>query len=346
MKSNPWKYYGELCHDSCGPEPRYSTLVAEHEMRQRVKAHFDEQYAFLVPDYGSLSHITRICVQWLSRDEPVGSAFHTSIFLIAMDKFERLLELEICYPSPRSWRLLSTVAEDLSIGLGKYLTKRSGERLQTLRLEQVYSSDLEVLVLALRNSSQSSHSFPTALPSPDLPMPGSWPLVSQPTSPPPAAMVMLHMTTLDILFAQEDYDGLGECLRDLLLHTVNLRSLKLRSLFTYGDFNLYPSLAGLLAPPLPCLQHLTVENMIIDAQGVLSLTRPNKESLRKISLRRVALSGGTWAEIGSEFIKEMKGVEGVDGLRMGRVGYLPADGGLTPTAFDPEDRSVWQEWMC
>lgn len=44
VKRDPWDYFGDLHSDcSCGPEPHYSALVAEHQMRQRAKKRWDEQ---------------------------------------------------------------------------------------------------------------------------------------------------------------------------------------------------------------------------------------------------------------------------------------------------------------
>lgn len=52
VKSGPNNYYGDLLDASGYYEPRYTALVAEAEIRQRVKANWNKQQRFMSPDYG------------------------------------------------------------------------------------------------------------------------------------------------------------------------------------------------------------------------------------------------------------------------------------------------------
>ncbi|KAL8669360.1 MAG: hypothetical protein Q9224_007744, partial [Gallowayella concinna] len=102
-------------------------------MRKRVKAHWDEQQHFLVPDYGTLSYLARVGLEWLLRSPSLGSALQHSIFLATLHHFENLHELEICYDGPRDREIIRTVDEDLSIGLASYLAQTGRRQLQVLR---------------------------------------------------------------------------------------------------------------------------------------------------------------------------------------------------------------------
>lgn len=98
------------------------------------------------------------------------------------------------------------------------------------------------------------------------------------------------------------------------------------------------------APPLPCLTDLTIEHLILDADGITSLTIPNQARLRRVGFFGVAIQKGTWANVGKLFIAEMKLLRDVRGLSIKRAGYVPADTELIPSEMRSEERSIWERW--
>ncbi|KAL8829648.1 MAG: hypothetical protein Q9191_001899 [Dirinaria sp. TL-2023a] len=343
VKSSPDEYYDELL-DSYGPGPRRRELIAQHEMRQRIKAHFDEQRFFLSPDHGSLSYYAQTCYEWLLGRKSVGSALHKSIFFAAMHEFPNLRKLVFTYPTAREWPVFNTIAEDLSTGLGNYLVRNRRSQLRVLKIEQVHPSDLEILVSTIRCSNASLDQPQSPLQMLQSWVLGSWSAVSPSTSPSPTNLLALGITTLDILFPEVPRPGLAQPLSDILCHTVNLETLILRSPVSFDAFDRTPSLVELRAPPLPCLTHLTIEYLILDADGIVSLTIPNKARLKRVRLFTVGLQRGTWADVGNRFLAEMRRLRDVRGLSMARVGYVPADTAWVPSLMPAEERAVWEQW--
>ncbi|KAL8676493.1 MAG: hypothetical protein Q9186_006988 [Xanthomendoza sp. 1 TL-2023] len=323
VKSNPHQYYADLILGDAyrHHEPRYSALEAEHEMRKRVKAHWDEQQHFLVPDHGTLSYLARVCTEWLLRSPSLGSALQHSIFLATLHHFENLHELVICYDGPRDRDIIRTVDEDLSIGLASYLAQTGRRQLQVLRLEQVHSSDLEILVSTLQAATSSPQSSSALSVERQNSMPASWPSPSA-ISTPSTAPFSLSIRTLDIMFAEDlDHDKpspTAKPLSTLLSYSENLTSLSLRSPVGYGSYTITPSQADFQAPYLPHLVDLVLESIITDVDAILSLTVPNKTSLKQVVLTDVALQKGTWADIWRVFSENMKQTS----VRRPRVGYM------------------------
>lgn len=68
-----------------------------------------------------------------------------------MHGFKNLRKLEIYYTESRDQLVVRTIAEDVSIGLGRYLAQDGGGLLQVLQLQRVYPSDLEILVSTLQH---------------------------------------------------------------------------------------------------------------------------------------------------------------------------------------------------
>ena len=348
MKSDPLDYYGELLGNCCGPEPRHSDLVAVHEMRQRVKAHFDEQRRFLIPDYGSVWYYLRIYAQKLVSSQSFGSALQGSCFLTAMDAFENLHEMVVSYSLPKAISVATTISEDLSIGLGRYLARDTGRQLQVLRLEQVCPSDVELLVSTMQTSKALPESSPSLI-VPRKSTPGSWPLTPKPTSPGLFDPIFLQLRNLDILFSESHSTNgwssdspLAPALTKLLSSTINLTTLTLRSPTSFGRFDLTPTLTGFCAPPLPFLTDLTMEYIVADADAIVSLIRSENIVLQNIDFFAVVLEKGTWAEIG-KYLREGPGRwKGLATLRMKSIGYLSEQ--RCRKDLRVEDREVLEWW--
>lgn len=161
VKSCPNDYYGELFEAAHYiHEPRYSALVAEHQMRQRIKAHWDEQQRFMFPDYGSIAWLARSASNWLWRSTPLGSALKDSIFLNVIHDFTNLRVLAVQFDEPRRYQINGTVAEDLSVRLGRYLTGSGAARLETVKLLMVWPRDLKILVETLEDAQSDESSLP------------------------------------------------------------------------------------------------------------------------------------------------------------------------------------------
>lgn len=307
-------------------------------MRQRVKAYWDEQRHFMIPDHGSASWLARSFSNWLWGFPSLGSAFHDSIFLTVMHDFSNLRKLVIGYEEPRTYPLVRTVAEDLSIGLGRYLAGSGGAQLEVLKLEQVWPSDLEILTSILRNfQSQPELCSPPSKPSYSIP--GSWP-VTPPTPPslpssstPPQRR--LRLQRLHVIFI-----GNGEAsnisrtshLANLLAYTPILISLDLRG---SGPYPFSTSLVNFRAPPLPRLETIGIKNFVIDAEAIVSLTAQHNESLQRISLADLYLIRGTWTEV-ARLSRQDRGrwETGITGL-----GYLGQVGGIRHMTV--EDEQAW-----
>ncbi|KAI4228567.1 MAG: hypothetical protein L6R36_001520 [Xanthoria steineri] len=188
----------KLQNDCSNHDPRYSTLVAEHEMRQRVKTHWNEQRHFMVPDHGSLPWLARICSRWLLGSPSVGSALHESIFLTVLHHFTHLRLLVIGFEEPKTCEIVGKVNQDFSIGLAKYLAGCGGERLQLLRMQGVWPVDLEILLSTLRDTQAAAATQAPLLPKetePSHSCPGAWPAVApHPTSPASIFQTSLALT--------------------------------------------------------------------------------------------------------------------------------------------------------
>ncbi|KAL8857215.1 MAG: hypothetical protein Q9178_006270 [Gyalolechia marmorata] len=197
VKSSPWDYYGDLVDASYHHEPPYSALVAEHGMRQRVKAHWDEQQHFMIPNYGSIAWLARTASNFVWRSTSIGSALNESVFLKVMSDFTNLRELVVGYEDSRKHAIIRTVHEDLSIGLGRYLASIGGARLETLKLHQVWPEDLRLLVSTMedttRSSSKSSGASMTTEPLND----------STPASPAASPPFQLHLSSLTVIFTKD-----------------------------------------------------------------------------------------------------------------------------------------------
>ncbi|KAG7001420.1 hypothetical protein G7Y79_00032g067730 [Physcia stellaris] len=337
IKSSIWEYYGDLDR-LCGPEPRYSELKAEHEMRQRVKAHWDEQQHFLYPDYGRLSYTFRSRMQWLFGPLARTSALHSSVFLTALDRLENLVELKVSYSVPRDIPIVGTIAKDMSFGLGRYLAGSRGRRLKILRLELVDSSDLEVLLSNLCPDTPLFHQPPI-----ETSMPGSWPLNECKRPPPSNVRLDLQLETLEIIFAHDDSppssksSSLAEDLGRLRSYTGKLGFLELTCPFSYRITDLMPSLVGFRVPPLLYLTDVIMENMYVDSGALLSLLMHNQPSLKTLNILGVYLQGGTWAEIGKALARE----KSLECLKFDRQGYLGSDGELR--GLSAKDWMFWEK---
>ncbi|KAL8924709.1 MAG: hypothetical protein Q9208_003899 [Pyrenodesmia sp. 3 TL-2023] len=254
-----------------------------------------------------------------------------------MHDFTNLRELVIGYEDPGYHPLVETVAEDLSIGLGRYLAGSGGAQLEVLKLEGVSPSDLRILTLTLRKFRSQPGSFSPPSRSP-YSCPGSWPIT--PASPPLTSSSTLtprslRLQRLDITFAEHSKPfKLSRTLpiANLPTCTSNLASLSLRSPRPYSSD---PSLVNLRAPPLPCLEVVRIRNFEVDVEAIQSLTAQNIERLQRIELANLSLPEGTWAEVAKTLTQHGKQLETcIIGL-----GYLgPADEIVDLTA---EDKRAW-----
>ena len=344
VKSSPFDYYGELQNDCYNHDPRYRTLVAEHEMRQRVKTHWDEQRHFMVPDHGSLPWLARACSRWLLRSPSLGSALHESIFLTALHDFTRLRMLVIGFEEPRTRETVQTVNQDFSIGLAKYLAACGGERLQVLRMQGVWPVDLEILLSTLRDTQAAAATQAPLLPKetePSHSCPGAWPAVApHPTSPPASIFSPLwRLQTLDINFSTADdasKTSMTSHLTTLLSYIPSLSTLRLHTDRTFDDRETDPSLVGFRAPALRNLQDIKIACFLVDTAAMASLLAPRKDRSMEIHLICVSLVEGTWAGLIKLIGKDIRFSEGW----MVRCGYLgDADKGWR--SMDAEERNIW-----
>ncbi|KAL8943458.1 MAG: hypothetical protein Q9211_000990 [Gyalolechia sp. 1 TL-2023] len=319
VKSGPWDYYGVLVDDSCHHEPPYSALVAEHETRQKVKVHWDEQHRFMFPDYGSIAWLARTATNYVWPSTSIGSALNQSIFLKVMSDFTNLKELLVGYERLREkYAITRTVDEDLSVGLGRFLTSSRGARLERLKLQQVSPEDLSLLLSTMKDTTRlslkSSEARMATEPRNDL----------TPASPAASPPFQLRLSSLTIIFIG-DVDivttrSIASPLADLLNYTPHLTNLDVHEPHIYTLSSRYLSLLDFRPPPLSELQDISLRGLSVDSHAVLDLLK-NKANLRRIYLGEMLLADGLWIKVREMAGLSEKGVFGWD-----RFGYWYALG--------------------
>ncbi|KAL8888509.1 MAG: hypothetical protein Q9215_004075 [Flavoplaca cf. flavocitrina] len=341
VKSSPNDYYGELFEAAYYVhEPRYSALVAEHEMRQRVKAHWDEQQHFMIPDYGSIAWLARSASNWFWRSTPLGSALKDSIFLNVIHDFTNLRELTVGFEDSRRYQVIGTVAEDLSVGLGSHLAGSGAAPLETVRLLKVWPKDLEVLVQTMEDVRSDQPSLPKEKEMTTNGPRGFAPGHDVSATDSSNAGISWRLKQLDIEFTDDRgifvNQPINPHLTRLLAFTPSLTALDIRTARKHDSHSADPSLISLHAPPLSRLEELSLNGLRVDKEAVLSLLKSN-ESLRKIFLGELTLVDEVeWTEVAREAELD----EGAVGVVMRGLGYGRDGDGWKVMKW--EDKRAWE----
>lgn len=268
-------------------------------MRQSVKAHWDEQHQFLFPDHGSIAWLARAATNYFWPSTSIGSALNESIFLKVMSDFTNLRELVVGYERLReTYAIIRTVDEDLSLGLGRFLTSSGGARLARLELDQVSLEDLRLLISTMATE-----------PLNDL----------TPASPAASPPFQLHLSSLTIILIGDvdikTTQSIAPLLTDLLNYTPHLTKLDVREPHIYTESSGYLSLLDFRPPPLSELEDISLRGLSVDSHAVLGLLR-GKENLRKIYLGDLLLADGTWVKV-----RKMAGLNKKGECGWSRFGY-------------------------
>ena len=314
VKSSPWEYWDDLLDGSGHHQPPYSALVAEHEMRQSVKVHWDEQQHFLVPDHGVTAWLARKAINYIWPSTSIGSALNESIFLEVISDFTNLGELVVGYERLREKHaIIRTVDEDLSLGLGRFLTSSGGARLERLKLQQVSPEDLRLLISTMEDTTRLSFKSSEA------------PMVTEPlyeltpASPAASPPFQLHLSSLTIIFIGDvdikTTQSIAAPLADLLNYTPHLTNLDVREPHIYTLSARYLSLLDFRPPPLSELKDISLRGLSVDSHAVHGLLK-GKANLRRIYLGDLLLADGTWVKV-----REMAGLNQKGECGWNRFGY-------------------------
>ncbi|KAI4268296.1 MAG: hypothetical protein L6R38_007894 [Xanthoria sp. 2 TBL-2021] len=248
-----------------------------------------------------------------------------------MHDVTNLRELVIGYEEPRKHGIIQTTAEDLSIGLGKYLAR-----------SQWWSTSRETQAAASVARGSQSPGFNignfllTIIPVIGTTdglgcrnrFQGPGQLSFQLRHHPSIAITSLNLQLTKLVIEFTDHrqifisDSMAANLAELLTYRGNLTTLNLRQPKIFNSPTGYPSLGGFRAPPLPRLEKLSLKSFRVVKDALLSLLE-NIQCLRRVCMGVLTLMDGEWLEVAGLAALDMEEVKvSVMGLGYGRAGDI------------------------